>query len=140
MPLRKSTEQRAARRAELDRQDPEHPARLAPVSARAARPPLYCQQCEAELKPDAATCPSCGSTDLGPDRPSLPSFSMVAAGGRCPGCRGTSFTVPGLAAPMTTAGFLVSDTAGAVIGAAVGAASSSYVIVCVTCGERSHQG
>lgn len=140
MPLRKNKEQCAARQAELERQDPEHSARLAAVSAQAARPPLYCQRCEAELKPDATTCHYCGSTDLRADRPSLPGFSTVAMDGRCPGCQGSSFTVPGLAAPMATAGFLVSDTAGAGIGAAVGAASSSYVIMCVTCGERFRRG
>jgi ribosomal protein L40E len=136
MPLSKSKERRAAHRAELERQDPEHSAHLAAVSAQAARPPLYCQRCEAKLKADATTCRYCGSTDLRPDRPSPRGSSTVAMDGQCPSCQETSFTVPGLAAPMATAGFLVSDTAGAVIGAAVGAPSSSYVILCVTCGER----
>ena len=139
MPLRKSKEQRAAHPAQRERQDREHSARLAAVSAQAGRP-LHCQRCEAKLKPDATTCHYCGSTDLGPDRPSLPGFSTVAMDGRCARCQGTSFTVPGLAALMATAGFLVSDTAGAVIGAAVGAASSSYVILCVTCGSGFRRG
>ena len=140
MPLRKTRERRAAHRAELERQDPEHPARLAAVSAQAARPPLYCQRCEAKLMPDATTCHYCGSADLRPGRPSLPGLSTVAMDGRCPHCQESSFTVPGLAAPMATAAFLASDTAEAVIGAASGAASSSYVILCVTCGERFRRG
>jgi ribosomal protein L40E len=134
MPLRKTKEQRAAHRAERERQAQEHSARLAAVSAQAARPPLYCRRCAAKLKPDATTCHHCGSTGLAPDQPSLSGFSTVAMDGRCPHCQGTSFTVPGLAAPMATEAFLASDTAAAVIGAAVGAASSNYVISCATCG------
>ena len=140
MPLRKTKEQRAAHRAERERQAQEHSVRLAAVSAQAARPPLYCQRCAAKLKPDAATCHHCGSTGLAPDQPSLSGFSTVAMDGRCPHCQGTSFTVPGLAAPMATEAFLVSDTAAAVIGAAVGAASSNYVTLCATCGNRSRRG
>jgi ribosomal protein L40E len=140
MPLRRSKEQRQARQAELERRDREHSARLAAVSAQAARAPLFCQRCEAKLKPDATTCHYCGSADLGLDQPSLPRFSVAAVDGHCPRCRGTSFTAPGLAAPMAAGGFLLGGAAGAVIGAAAGAASSGDLILCVTCGKRFHRG
>jgi ribosomal protein L40E len=71
----KRKERRAARQAEVDRRDREAAARLAAVSAQAARPPVWCQACEAKLKPAAARCHYCGSTDLGPNNPSLPRFS-----------------------------------------------------------------
>lgn len=41
---------------------------------------------------------------------------------------------------MATAGYLIGDVAGAVIGAAAGATSSDYVILCVTCGKRFRRG
>ena len=140
MPLRRNKDQREARQTELERQDREHSARLATVSAEATRPPLFCQRCEAELKPTATACHCCGSQDLGPDHPPCPRFSEVAVDGRCPQCRGMSFTAPGLAAPMAAGGFLIGDAAGAVIGAAAGATSSDYIIQCVTCGKRFWRG
>ena len=140
MPLRRNKDQREARQAELERQDREHSARLAAVSAPAARPPLFCQLCEAKLKPTATACHYCGSQDLGPDQPSCPRFSEVAVDGRCPRCHGMSFTAPGLAAPMAAGGFLIGDAAGAVIGAAAGATSTDYLILCVTCGKRFWRG
>jgi ribosomal protein L40E len=140
MPLRRNKHQREARKAELDRQDREHSARLAAVSAQDTRPPLFCQRCEAKLKPTATACHYCGSQDLGPAQPSCPRFSEVAGDGRCPRCRGMSFTVPGLAAPMASGGFLIGGTAGAVIGAAAGATSSDVIILCVTCGKRFRRG
>lgn len=75
-----------------------------------------------------------------PDQPPCPRFTEVAADGRCPLCRGMSFTVPGLAAPMAAGGFLIGGAAGAVIGAAAGATSSDVIIVCVTCGKRFRRG
>lgn len=79
-----------------------------------------------------------------PDRqdrePSCPRFSEIAADGRCPRCRGTSFMVPGLAAPTATGEFLIGGAAGAVIGAAAGATSSDHIILCVTCGKRFRRG
>ena len=78
--------------------------------------------------------------DLDPNQPSCPRFSEVAPDGRCPGCQGMSFTVPGLAAPMAAGGLLIGDAAGAVIGAAAGATSSDYIILCVTCGKRFRRG
>jgi hypothetical protein len=51
-----------------------------------------------------------------------------------------SFTVPGLAAPMAAGGFLIEGAAGAMIGAAVGVASSDHIILCVTCGKRFRRG
>jgi ribosomal protein L40E len=140
MPLRRNKHQREARKAELDRQDREHSARPATVSAQATRPPLFCQRCEAKLKPTATACHYCGSQDLGLDQPSCPRFSEVAGDGRCPRCRGMSFTVPGLAAPMSAGEFLIGGAAGAAIGAAAGAASSDVIIVCVTCGKRFRRG
>jgi ribosomal protein L40E len=140
MPLRRNKDQREARQAELDRQDQEHSARLAAVSAQAARPPLFCQRCGAKLKPTAAACRYCGCQDLGPDQPSCPRFTEVAVDGRCPRCRGMSFTVPGLAAPMAAGGFLIGGEAGAVIGAVAGAPSSDVIILCVTCGKRFRRG
>jgi ribosomal protein L40E len=140
MPLRRNKDQREARKAELNRQDREHSARLAAVSAQATRPPLFCQRCEAKLKPTATACHYCGSQDLGPAQPSCPRFSEVAGDGRCPRCRGMSFTVPGLAAPLASGGFLIGGTAGAVIDAAAGATSSDVIILCVTCGKRFRRG
>src|SRR5690242_19301890 len=81
-----------------------------------------------------------GSQDLGPDQPSCPRFSEVAADGRCPGCHATSFTAPGLAAPMAAGGYLIADAVGAVNGAATGTTSSDYIIVCVTCGKPFRRG
>jgi len=74
------------------------------------------------------------------DQPSCPRFSEIAVDGRCPRCRGMSFTVPGLAAPMAAGGFLIGDVAGAVIGAAAGATSADHIILCVACGKRFRRG
>jgi len=41
---------------------------------------------------------------------------------------------------MAAGGFLIGDAAGAVIGAAAGATSSDYIILCVTCGKRFWRG
>ena len=69
----------------------------------------------------------------------MPGFSAAAVDGQCLSCHGTSFTAPGVAAPMVAAGFLVGGAAGAVVGAAAGAVSPDYIILCVTCGKRFHQ-
>lgn len=140
MPLRKSREQREARQAEIDRQDQEAAARLAEVSARTPRLPLYCQQCEAKLKPAATACHYCGSTDLGPSQPSCPRFSDVTVNGRCPRCDGSSFKAPGVTGTMTAAGFLAGGIVGAAVGALAGAASIGDSILCVTCGARYRRG
>ena len=113
---------------------------MAAVSAQATRPPLFCQRCEAKLKPAATACHYCGSQDLGPDQPSLPRFSVAAPDGRCPRCHGASFTAPGLAAPMTAGGFYVGGAAGAMISAAAEVSSSEDIILCVTCGKRFRRG
>jgi ribosomal protein L40E len=141
MPLKKSKEQREAKRAELERQDREHAARLAAVSARATRPPLFCQACEAKLKPTATTCHYCGSNELGPSQPSCPRFSEATVDGRCPKCHGNLFTAPDLAAPLTVGGFMVGGAAAAAVGAVAAAAMSpSDLILCVTCGARFRRG
>jgi ribosomal protein L40E len=127
-------------RAELERQDREHATRLAAVSAQARRPPLFCQACEAKLKPTATACHYCGSKDLGPSQPSCPRFGEAAVGGKCPHCRGASVTAPEMTGAMAAGGFLVGGAAGVVIGAMAGAASPSYIIICVTCGARFRQG
>ena len=140
MPLRKSREQREAGRAELERQDREHAERLAAVSAQARRPPLFCQKCEAKLKPTATTCHYCGSQDLGPSQPSCPRFSEAAVDDACPRCHGTSFTGSDLTGPMAVGGFLVGGAVGAAIGATAGAMSPGDIILCVTCGARFRRG
>jgi ribosomal protein L40E len=131
MPLRKTREQREAQRAEIDRQDREHATRLAAVSTQ-ARPPLFCQQCEAKLKPDATGCQYCGSHDLGTSQLSCPRFSEVAVGGACPRCHGTSFSAPDVTGTLAIGGFLASGAVGAAVGAMAGAMSTSDIILCVT--------
>lgn len=140
MPLRKTAEQRVARQAELERADCEHAARLARVSARARRQALFCQACEAKLKPDATTCHYCGSQDLGVSQPSCPRFSEVAVNGACPKCHGMSFRSAGATGPAAAAGFLIAGVVGAAIGAVTAAASEDDIILCVTCGARFRRG
>ena len=140
MPLRKTREQRAAQRAEMEQQDRDHAARLAAVSAQPARPPLFCQDCEAKLKPTATSCRYCGSQNLGTSNPSCPPFSEVAPDGACPRCRGGSFAAPGLTGPITAGAFLAGGGLGAVIGAAAGATTANYLVICVTCGARFTRG
>jgi Zn finger protein HypA/HybF involved in hydrogenase expression len=140
MALRKTKEQRDALRAELERQDREHSARLAAVSAQARRPALFCQQCEAKLKPEAATCHYCGSGDLGTSQPSCPRFSDVAVDGACPRCHGTSFKTVDVVGTMAAGGLLAGGTVGAAIGAMAGAMAPDDVILCVTCGARFRRG
>jgi ribosomal protein L40E len=139
MPLRKTREQRGAQRAEMEQHDREHAARLAAVSAEGARPPLFCQDCEAKLKPTATSCHYCGSQNLGASNPSCSLFSEVAPEGACPRCHGTSFTAPGLTGPMTVSGFLA-DGGLAVLSAAAGATTANTLIICVTCGARFTRG
>jgi hypothetical protein len=140
MPLRKTREQREAKRAELERKDREHAARLAAVSAEARRLPLFCQECEAKLKPTATACHYCGSRNLGPSQPSCPRFSEVAVDGACPKCHGTSFRAPGLTGAGAAAGFVVAGAVGAAVGAAAGAMSPGDITLCVTCGARFRRG
>jgi ribosomal protein L40E len=140
MALRKTREQREAERAEIERRDSEHAARLATISSQARRPALFCQQCEAKLRPDATACHYCGSRDLGTSQPSCPRFSEVAVDGACPKCHGTSFRAADVVGTMTAGGFLAGGTVGAAIGAMAGAMSPDDIILCVTCGARFRRG
>ncbi len=92
MPLRKSREQRDAERAEVDRQDREHAARLAALNDVTRQGPIFCQSCRAKLRPDAVRCHYCGGTDLARNDPSAPLFSQAAVGGACGKCGGRAFT------------------------------------------------
>jgi len=140
MPLRKTREQREAERAEIDRKDREHAVSLAAVSAQARRPALFCQQCEAKLKPQATTCHYCRSQDLGPSQPSCPRFSEVAVDGACPRCHGSSFKASDVVGTTAVSGFLAGGTLGAAIGAVAGAMSPDDIILCIICGARFRRG
>ena len=140
MPLRKTREQREAEGAEIERQDREHAARLAAVNAQALRPALFCQQCEAKLKPNAIACHYCGSRNLETSQPSCPRFSEVAVDGTCPKCHGAAFRVPGVTGTMAAGGFLAGGVVGAAIGAMAGAMSPNDIVICVTCGARFRRG
>jgi hypothetical protein len=104
-------------------------------------PPLYCQSCDARLKPSASRCHYCGSRDLGPSRPSLPVFSdsaVIADGvATCPNCRGTKFKTPSGMVTGAVAGFLLAGGIGAAIGAA---ATPEEIVLCETCGARFRKG
>jgi len=140
MPLRKSREQREAERAEMDERDRDHAARLAALNAAQLRPPLFCQACDARLKPAAVRCHYCGSEDLAVSQVSCPFFSEVAVDGACPRCHGRSFRTPEPASVLATGGLLAGGLAGAAAGAAIGAAASSDLVLCVTCGARFRRG
>jgi len=118
MSLRRFREQREARRD---------------FSAQSKRPALYCQDCEAKLKPDATVC-YCGSRDLGTSQPSFPQFSEVAVDGACPKCHGTSFRPPKVDDTTIAGGFLAGGLLGAAIAAKARATPPDGIIVCVTCG------
>lgn len=141
MPLWKSKEQREAERMEIEQRDREHAARLAALSA--PQPPkqaLFCQGCDAKLKPAAIRCHYCGSEDLALRQASWPVFSEVAVNGACPRCHGMSFRTPASTGVLAAGGWLVGGVAGAAVGAAIGAATPSDIILCVTCGARFRRG
>ena len=136
----KSKEQREARRAEIEQHDRAHAAQLAALNA--ARPwrPLFCQNCDAKLKPAAVRCHYCGGEDLAMSQISCPFFTEVAVNGACPRCRGMSFRTPSSTGALAAGGWVVGGVAGAAVGAAIGAATPSDLIICVTCGERYRRG
>jgi hypothetical protein len=140
MQLRKSREQRDAERAEVDRQDREHAARLAALNDVTRQGPMFCQSCRAKLRPNAVRCHYCGGTDLARNDPSAPLFSQAAVGGACAKCGGRSFTAAGVGTGTAIeVGFLVAGVVGAAVGAAASMDSGEYVL-CVTCGARYRRG
>jgi ribosomal protein L40E len=141
MGLRKTREQRAALQWQVEAQDREHAARLAALNAAQPRSsPLFCQNCDAKLKPAAVRCHYCGSEDLSISQVSCPLFSQVAVGGRCPRCGGSSFTAADATGVLAAGGYVLGGVAGAVVGAAIGAATADTIVVCVTCGARYRRG
>jgi Zn finger protein HypA/HybF involved in hydrogenase expression len=143
MGLRKTREQRAALQVQVEAQDREHAARLAALNAAQpsqSRRPLFCQDCDAKLKPAAVRCHYCGSDDLSVSQVSCPLFSQVAVDGRCPRCGGSSFTAPTATGVLAAGGYVLGGVAGAVVGAAIGAATPVTIVVCVTCWARYRRG
>ena len=109
MPLRKTREQREAKRAEMDRLDREASARqVALTDAARSRPPLFCQACDAALAPSAVRCDHCGSDDLALTMPPCPLFSEAVPSGICPRCQGTSFHKPTSAGAFAASGMRIS--------------------------------
>lgn len=141
MQLRKSREQRDAERAEVDRQDREHAARLAALNDVARQVPMFCQGCRAKLRPNAIRCHYCGGTDLAHNDPSAPLFSEAAVGGACAKCGGHSFQSAGLGSSTAVGvGFLVAGAVGAAVGAAAASMGSDEYVLCITCGARYRRG
>ena len=140
MGLRKTKGERAVAQLRVDAQDREHAARLAALNTAQPPRPLFCQNCDAKLKPAAVRCHYCGSEDLSVSQVSCPLFSQVAVGGRCPRCQGSSFTASDATGVLAAGGYVLGGVAGAVVGAAIGAAAANTVIVCVTCGARYRRG
>ncbi len=82
---------RHEKNAEIEKSDREHAALLAALNSQVDTA-LFCQNCNAKLKRDAARCHYCGSADLAIRPIGLPLFSQAAINGACPRCYGTSFS------------------------------------------------
>jgi hypothetical protein len=141
MPLRKTREQREAKRAEMDRLDREASARqVALTDAARSRPPLFCQACDAALAPSAVRCDHCGSDDLALTMPPCPLFSEAVPDGICWRCQGTSFHKPTSAGAFAASGMRYLGPVGAAVGAAIGAVRPSVFVFCDDCGARFGRG